>query len=85
MSTALTQTETLAVMTNCAALIDAASWEDTLQRFAERLSEVSDKLTVVEFARLVMIGAAISKKMTAESEVQGRTGKVVLLRTVLTP
>jgi hypothetical protein len=57
MKPALSQTETLAIIMDCSALAGTASWEDTLQKFAETLSAVSDKLTVVEFAHLAMIEA----------------------------
>jgi hypothetical protein len=58
-------------MADCATLISTGSWDNILSNFAERLSAVADKTTVVEFARLAAVGAAISNKVRSERECAG--------------
>jgi hypothetical protein len=66
MNAPLSQKNLLDVMASCRHSVDTDNLEQILGLFAERLARVSEKLTAVEMAGLVLIGAAIGKHIQKE-------------------
>lgn len=67
MNAPLSQKDLLDVMVICRHSIDTDTLEQILELFAERLAEVSGRLTAVELAGLVLIGSAIGKHIQKEA------------------